>query len=582
MKKYFRYLIISITVVVILIYVFLNYFFANNNFLKEFAITNKAFDNLFPVTKENDALSTQLDERGDIKPVAEKNKKYVCGDGRANSNDFVSEFVLPFPCSQPVGLTVDNNNDIWIAANWIGYFLVFDPLTNTFIKNISIPNWNPRTMFGSMMWDLKFDKNGDLWFTDEQSSSVWRYFIKQDKFERYISPTDASYPLSLTFDSDGNVWFTNVFGKKLAVLDPKEVKNNTTLGISEIDLGNSINFETMGPSSMGLSHDEESESNSSILGNTSENLGVRGTSDDTHKKENVDTMWLSTVEFPYGGQIVKFNMQTHNFTVYDLNKTKSLPISIAQDDEGMVWTNDHASNLFLVIDPQTNQTMQYATSPASTRNTTTLPYYNQYYGGKIWFNEHEGNAIAHYDIKTKTLIEYHIPTRNTNWGNTSNPLKFTIDKNGSVWFTEWTENKIGLISKEKMDKMPISLSTSKDKVVVDTKTNVGDSVDVFAFKSKLNDPYGISSFEGTDKSIYITMFATSSIAKNGQLWNLTSKFDKSIFSGSDLFMSSLQPLKTTLHINPTETVIPGNYTLTVSARYNDEITYSKIIDLHVI
>lgn len=168
------------------------------------------------------------------------------------------------------------------------------------------------------------------------------------------------------------------------------------------------------------------------------------------------------------------------------------------------------------------------------------------------------------------------------WGNTSNPLKFAIDQSGSVWFTEWTENKIGLVSREKMDKIPILLSTSKDEVIVDTKTNVGDSVDVFVYKSNLNSSNSFSTFGGTDKLFNTTMFATSSIAKNGQLWNITNKFDKSVFSASNAFVSSLEPLKTTLYLSPTETVVPGNYTLTVSARYNDEITYSKVIDLYVI
>ncbi|MGZ5548553.1 MAG: hypothetical protein ACXWFZ_11445 [Nitrososphaeraceae archaeon] len=35
----------------------------------------------------------------------------------------------------------------------------------------------------------------------------------------------------------------------------------------------------------------------------------------------------------------------------------------------------------------------------------------------------------------------------------------------------------------------------------------------------------------------------------------------------------------TLDIKPTKNVIPGNYTLTVSARYENSITYSKIIDM---
>ena len=593
MDKYVRNMIISVVVVATVTYLSLNYLFTNSIFFSSLLKIDKSFDRLFSSTKEDDTLSSQLDKGSVITPVAERDKKYVCGDSMANSNDYITEFVIPFPCSQPVGLTADKNNNIWIAANWIGRFLVFDTSTNNFIKNISIPNWNPKTTFGSMMWDLKFDKNGDLWFTDEQSSSVWKYLVKQNKFERYISPTNSSYPLSLTFDSNGLVWFTNVFGKKLGILNPEEVKNNTTMGIREIDLGKRINFETMGPSSMSFSPTDKSKTNT-LLERNSSSSNVTVNFNDTEEKEDADTMWFSTVDFPYGGQIVKFNMQTQNYTIYDLNKTKSLPISIAQDDKGRVWTNDHASNLFLVLDPKTNQVKQYATSPASTRNTTTLPYYNQYYDGKIWFNEHEGNAIAQYDIKNKTLIEYHIPTRNIAWGNTSNPLKFTIDNNGSVWFTEWTENKIGRISKENMNNIPISLSTSKDKVIIDSKANIGDSVDVFVSRNKLNNSDDISSYNGyessskmssfdnlSDKPFNITMFATSSIAKNGQLWNLTSNFDKRTFSVSDLPISSLLPLKTTLYISPTETVVPGNYTLTVSARYNNEITYSKIIDLHI-
>ena len=593
MDKYVRNMIISVVVVATVTYLSLNYLFTNSIFFSSLLKIDKSFDRLFSSTKEDDTLSSQLDKGSVITPVAERDKKYVCGDSMANSNDYITEFVIPFPCSQPVGLTADKNNNIWIAANWIGRFLVFDTSTNNFIKNISIPNWNPKTTFGSMMWDLKFDKNGDLWFTDEQSSSVWKYLVKQNKFERYISPTNSSYPLSLTFDSNGLVWFTNVFGKKLGILNPEEVKNNTTMGIREIDLGKRINFETMGPSSMSFSPTDKSKTNTPLERNSSSS-NVTVNFNDTEEKEDADTMWFSTVDFPYGGQIVKFNMQTQNYTIYDLNKTKSLPISIAQDDKGRVWTNDHASNLFLVLDPKTNQVKQYATSPASTRNTTTLPYYNQYYDGKIWFNEHEGNAIAQYDIKNKTLIEYHIATRNIAWGNTSNPLKFTIDNNGSVWFTEWTENKIGRISKENMNNIPISLSTSKDKIIIDSKANIGDSVDVFVSRNKLNNSDDISSYNGyessskmssfdnlSDKPFNITMFATSSIAKNGQLWNLTSNFDKRTFSVSDLPISSLLPLKTTLYISPTETVVPGNYTLTVSARYNNEITYSKIIDLHI-
>lgn len=75
--------------------------------------------------------------------------------------------------------------------------------------------------------------------------------------------------------------------------------------------------------------------------------------------------------------------------------------------------------------------------------------------GKVWFNEHYGNAIASYDPKDKMLVEYYIPSKN--------PLRFILDNNGSIWFTEWTENKLGIIPRDKLDQIPITLSVSKDK-----------------------------------------------------------------------------------------------------------------------
>jgi hypothetical protein len=42
---------------------------------------------------------------------------------------------------------------------------------------------------------------------------------------------------------------------------------------------------------------------------------------------------------------------------------------------------------------------------------------------KLWFNEHEENAMAYFDIDNFTLVEYQIPTMGEVWGNTSNPPK---------------------------------------------------------------------------------------------------------------------------------------------------------------
>ena len=55
---------------------------------------------------------------------------------------------------------------------------------------------------------MEFDGNDDLWFTDELSNSIWKYFVKEGKFENNRLLQEGGYPLSIALDSDNNVWFT--------------------------------------------------------------------------------------------------------------------------------------------------------------------------------------------------------------------------------------------------------------------------------------------------------------------------------------------------------------------------------------
>ena len=79
-----------------------------------------------------------------------------------------------------------------------------------------------------MVWDMEFDKKGNLWFTDQVNNAIWRYFPTDKRFEMYKVPTNGSYPSSIAFDSQGRVWFSEIFGKKLGVIDPAKASNNTT------------------------------------------------------------------------------------------------------------------------------------------------------------------------------------------------------------------------------------------------------------------------------------------------------------------------------------------------------------------
>lgn len=51
-----------------------------------------------------------------------------------------------------MGIAVDNNDKIWIAATWVGYLVVFDPDLKRFIDFIEIPNLRTKGIFNSMVW----------------------------------------------------------------------------------------------------------------------------------------------------------------------------------------------------------------------------------------------------------------------------------------------------------------------------------------------------------------------------------------------------------------------------------------------
>ena len=113
-----------------------------------------------------------------------------------------------------------------------------------------------------------------------------------------------------------------------------------------------IQFTTMGPISNGFAF--KNGLNNSNPNNQSEIL------------------WFSTVSYPVGGQLVKFDIGKESVTINDLTPLQSVPISIAEDENGNIWINDHDSSIFMMMDPDTGLIKQYATSNSSTADQRYL------------------------------------------------------------------------------------------------------------------------------------------------------------------------------------------------------------------
>jgi virginiamycin B lyase len=536
---------------------------SNSSLLNVFIPKDEAKNGQNSPIMSNDVIDKDYNLRGSAalndtayaegKQLSVKNERYLCGTPFASSTQYIEEYYIPLTCSQPVGITVDSNDKIWFVSTWSGYLVVFDPDLRQFVDFVEIPNWKTKGTFGSMVWSMEFDKEGNLWFTDQVNDAIWRYFLNEKKFEIYKVPTRGSYPQGLSIDDKGMIWFSEIFGKRIGVLDPSKVIDNTTSGITEYPFDD-IEYETMGPGLI--------------------------------SKNNNNTIWFSTVTYPEGGNIVSFDVINKNFTVFELPEGSGVPVGIAEDNEGVLWINDHATNLFFRFDPKTLQITKYSTSlPTSRNDTTTLPYWNIARDGKIWFNEHEGNAIAYFDTMNSTLVEYQIPTKGILWGNTSNPLKFTIDKEGSVWFTEWSENKIGVLQSNKISDLPLWLTLSKNKITLDTSSGSGDTLMINLYPNSTY--FGEQSRDNNMPmhNVPIKITAATSITSSGKLWNITTSLDNDTIYFENDSVTGIKsydhtPLSIEMEVKPIKGLLPGNYTLTIGARY-ETVSYSKIIDLVV-
>jgi hypothetical protein len=123
-----------------------------------------------------------------------------------------------------------------------------------------------------------------------------------------------------------------------------------------------------------------------------------------------------------------------------------------------------------------------------------------------------------------------------------------------------------MLDSEKSGKLPLWLSVSKDTVELDTTSLKGDELEILAHSN------------GSELDKPVRMTITSSISHSGRLWNLTGDFSENEFNFAKGSYNATHAIN--LALQPSKELEPGNYTLTIGARY-DSVTYNKIVNLQV-
>ena len=105
-------------------------------------------------------------------------------------------------------LRLDPSGRVWSSGNPLTQF---DPETKKYARFAEVPS----------AYDVKTDRNGDVWFTRPGPNEIGKVDGKTKKVSRWSSPTPGSAPRRLEITADGMVWVGEFFGGKLARFEPK-------------------------------------------------------------------------------------------------------------------------------------------------------------------------------------------------------------------------------------------------------------------------------------------------------------------------------------------------------------------------
>ena len=505
---------------------------------------------LFMSSRSAPQIDTQ--EGANTQEVAmQRFEQQFCGvDTPPNSNAYISEVSLPTKCEMPLGIAIDGEK-VWYVSTKQGLLGMYNSTAERF-SEFEIPSWPSRSLAftavpsWSMSWTVKPDGSGNVWFTD-QNNTIWRFNESTMLFDAFKVP--AKYPSALDFDSEGNMYLIGINSQSIFFGNVSEMRNGTSDGFTEIPLpadafsGINLDLVTTG----GLVVDKER-----------------------------NEIWVSLLDFQEKkGELFQYDIDTKKFTrTVDLPPDLGAPVGMELDNSGDVWVADHGTSTFFRYEPNTNNITKFVTSIASSKiyggstppSAYTLPYWIEKGGdGSLWFNEHTGNKIARFDPEELALVEYWVPTQNRAWtfcqeGASScgiaNVMQFAVDPDPHLWFTEWTENKIGELNASIPE--PIAVSAPSEVTVAR-----GQSTEI---KVKLN---ASSDFSGQ-------MMAAGTFMPNGALGNSTG-----IFSEEDVSFLPGGSKEISYTFTPAGDLEKASYIIMLGAG-NDDISVMKAVKVNIV
>jgi copper transport protein len=290
-----------------------------------------------------------------------------------------------------------------------------------------------------------YDGENSIWISDPGAPRLWQFSLDTQEFISH--PFDGVASVILTKDNEGNIWFNDPPRNQIGFFDSDDGKITT------------ITLPKIAPT---IDQSRTTFLQSDFEGN----------------------IWIVINN---KDKILKYSPSSETFEEIQLAK-RSLPFTLAVDDEGKIWFTETGTGMIGFINPENNKVTKYSDNeplqgPEAlifdkngnlwiAEHTGTgiakfnpiletfekipvpdqeaLPFgmaFDRY--DNIWFAQHTVDNIAAYDPHNNNLIEVPVPTE------TSFIQFMTSDDNDNIWFVEQQGNKLGMV---KITEVPLVTS----------------------------------------------------------------------------------------------------------------------------
>jgi streptogramin lyase len=290
-----------------------------------------------------------------------------------------TEFTIPTANSQPYGITAGPDGNLWFTEGNSSKVGKITPAGG--VTEFSIPPG-----FDHQLYGITAGIDGNLWFTD-LSNFVGKITPAGAVAEWYILTTPDCLPYGIAAGPDGNLWFTEGGGNNVGRITPAGVWHEFPI-------------PTSGSMPYGIT--AGSDGNLWFVESSGDKVG----------------------KITPAGVVTEFPIPTAN----------SQPHGIAAGPDGNLWFVETNANQVGKITPDGIVTeFPIPTANSQPYGITAGP------DGNLWFAEVGGNKAGKI-TPAGVVTEFSIPTAN------SQPFGIMAGPDGNLWLTERSGNKIGRIT----------------------------------------------------------------------------------------------------------------------------------------